>query len=172
MFKRRLVSLVPVAVLLGSLAGCITSRKDQMSRPLERSVPESPDLKAPSTLLASYRTIRQVSMFYRLDLRKDNGHSPKVAAAIRLHDSQVRDCYATRLDSTPQLRGNVELTFALSKSAQAFRDINRVGGTMTDKSLVGCLKQRIAEIPVNPPHDIYGSLDFNFSYKDDRVQSK
>ena len=153
---------------------CATPRSSSTSATHDKENPAHAMAEAPGTQvpIASYRLARQISMFYRLDLRKDNAHSQRVATAMREHDNVVRDCYMKRLDDSPQLRGNVELTFALSKTAQAFTDINHVGGSMKDKSLVGCLKQRLAEIPVSPPHDIHGSLNYSFNYTMGRMQSK
>lgn len=156
--------------------GCATPRSSSTSSysahdrdSTASTIPDVPETQVP---IASYRLARQISMFYRLDLRKDNAHSLRVAAAMREHDNVLRDCYMKRLDDSPQLRGNVELTFALSKTAQAFTEINHVGGSMKDKSLVGCLKQRLAEIPFSPPHDIHGSLNYSFNYTISRLQSK
>ena len=124
----------------------------------ERSVPDR------MTELASYKVMRRVSMFYKLDLFKDNSLSPAMAEVMKVGEDAVRGCYVTRLDYAPELKGQIALSFVLSKTSGTMRQIARVGGNLTDKALVQCIGRALARLPFNPPRPVRGRVLYSFNF--------
>ena len=122
--------------------------------------------------LASYTIARKISMYYRLDLKRDNFWSKSLAATFRDHDGRMRSCYTDRLHAQPTLKGALTFTFRLEKGRKTVRDMKRIGGTINDSHLAECLRQRTTEIPVNPPHNMNGLITWEFSVLDGVAQVK
>jgi hypothetical protein len=177
-----LASLLLAAAAVVFLASCATPQKPKKER---ASTPTSPsprgkapkgdtarfDSPRPSVMdpeipdpmaIGTYSVTRQISMFYRLDLLRDNEHSKDMAAIMHIYDAPVRACYVERLDDQPWLKGDVDLSFAMSKQSGGMEKIRHVGGTLRDPALVQCLKRRLAEIPFQPPRDMRGKLRYRF----------
>ena len=116
----------------------------------------------PMQNLGSYTVSRKISMYYKIDLKKDNRWSPYVAAALRRHDGRMRACYTERLNSQPLLRGEVSVAFRLERGSKAAKETTRVGGSIKDISLTDCLRQRLTEISFDPPKDMNGLITWEF----------
>ncbi len=130
---------------------------------LDAARPGGPDAEIPDPMaLGTYSVTRQISMIYRLDLMRDNAHSKSMAAIMHIYDAPVRACYVERLDDAPALKGEVDLSFAVSSKSGGMEKIKHVGGTLKDPALVKCLKRRLAEIPFQPPRDMQGKLRYRF----------
>ncbi len=175
--SRFTISLISWTLLLAS---CATPQKSDKSARSRKTLPPAPlaagqvprlDAIRPAILeseipdpmaLGTYSVTRQISMFYRLDLKRDNAHSKAMAAIMHIYDAPVRACYVDRLDSLPTLKGDVDLSFAVSKESGGMEKIKHVGGTIKDPQLVKCLKRRLADIPFQPPRDLQGKLRYRF----------
>jgi hypothetical protein len=118
------------------------------------------------TTLATYRARREVAMFYRVDLRRDNAHSPAVAGVIRANDARLRTCYTDRLAEAPDLKGQMVFSFRLSRRSGTMSRIARVGGSLDDKRLEQCLRQRLAKLAFHPPRDMGGTLAYDFDARE------
>jgi hypothetical protein len=147
------------------------SKKVAIAQPLTRGMvprldavrPVPADSGIPDPMeLGTYSVTRQISMYYRMDLLRDNAHAKDMATIMHIYDAPVRACYVDRLDSQPALRGDVDLSFAMSKNSGGMERIRHVGGTLKDPQLVKCLKRRLAEIPFQPPRNMQGKLRYRF----------
>jgi len=116
--------------------------------------------------IASYKVSRRIAMFYKVDLKRHNYYSPAVAQRLQAYEQVVRQCYTDRLDSVPNLKGQVTFIFSMSKATGTIDKIAREGGSLKDQAVVQCVKQRIAKINFNPPRDMLGRIQFSFAYED------
>lgn len=121
--------------------------------------PETPDPME----LGTYNVTRQISMYYRLDLLRDNVHSRAMSEIMHIYDAPVRACYVDRLEAKPALKGDVDLSFAISKERGGMQRIQHVGGSLNDPVLVKCLKRRLAEIPFQAARNMQGKLRYQFN---------
>ena len=115
------------------------------------------------TPLVSYRFHRDVSLFYKVDLHNNNRLSSTVAAVLRSNEDAMRACYTERLTNIPSLAGDLQLKFALIKSSGIATQIMRVGGTLTDQTMIGCVIKRFSEIRFQIPYDLRGLVHYRFS---------
>ncbi len=118
----------------------------------------------PMAELATTQIKRQIAMFYRLDLRENNAHTPAMVTIMRAHESKIRGCYTGRLDARPDLRGQVALAFSISKSTGTINRLKRVGGDIDDKPFLRCMKRQLVSMPFKPPYDMAGKLTYSFDF--------
>jgi hypothetical protein len=116
--------------------------------------------------LASYSFVREVAMFYRLDLAENNSLAGSIAAVVRSSEEALRQCYVDRLDDEPDLRGQLALSFELSKTTGNMRKVKSIGGTLKDPKLISCVKERLAKLTFELPRTISGRLDYTFDAKE------
>ena len=116
--------------------------------------------------LAAYRYRREISMFYRIDLAANNSQAAGLASVMRAYDEPIRACYADRLETIPNLSGDLMLSFALLKSSSNVSQIVRIGGSMTDLTTISCVIRRVGEIRFPSKHDVHGKVHYNFNYTD------
>jgi len=114
------------------------------------------------TTLATYRVVRRIGMYYKLDLSKDNRHAPQAAAVMRQSEEHFRDCYVERLEDQPHLRGQFALSFEISRRTGGMHHIAWIGGDLKDKQLVHCVMERLGHLTFYPPHDLRGQLLYTF----------
>jgi hypothetical protein len=112
--------------------------------------------------IAAYRVVRQVAMFYRLDLFTDNSLAKAMAEVMRKSEEAVRQCYVDRLDSQPTLRGEIGLTFEVPAATGNMETIELVSGSLKDKTLIACLKERLGALTFSLPRGVSGRLDYTF----------
>jgi len=136
-------------------------KKREPSSEVELELRDHPPVD-PMKDLGSYTVSRKISMFYRLDLKKDNFWAPSLAATFKSHEGQMRACYMERLNIQPALKGAISLSFRLDRGESTARDLKRVGGNITDNVLVDCLRKRVMEIPLNPPRRMRGLITWEF----------
>ena len=117
---------------------------------------------SPGELRASYTIRRQISMFFALNLFRDNASARGVADILKVYDPQMRGCYTDRLEEADGLRGTVQFKFVLSKQNGGIRGLKHVGGTLADPPLVKCLFDTLSgmNIPVNS--NMIGELTYTF----------
>jgi hypothetical protein len=113
-------------------------------------------------VLATVRPVRQIAMFYKLDLARDNALSKTMAGVMRENEHRIRGCYVERLEARPKLRGRLDLRFQVSKATGTMQWIARAGGNLSDPRLLRCVKQQLALLPFNPPRDLQGTLQYTF----------
>lgn len=150
--------------LIGILAGLVSlTEKDAHAAPrrvnrLDTTHPAEDQLH----VLATVRPVRQIAMFYKLDLARDNALSKSMAGVMRQNEHRIRGCYVERLEARPKLRGRLDLRFHVSKSTGTMQWIARAGGNLSDPRLLRCVKQQLALLPFNPPRDLQGTLQYTF----------
>jgi hypothetical protein len=113
-------------------------------------------------VVATLRSSRTISMFYRLDLRRDNVHAREMARILDGRQSQLRECYTDRLDRAPALRGQLVFAFELSKAKRSMLNIKRTGGSLDDKQLADCLRKELEGLAFKLPNDMRGTLAYDF----------
>ena len=180
------LSLVALLTTMSLNFGCASVEKSAETRKSARTVDTTKDVPRPKlrlvnmsertvpdrmTDLATYKVMRRVSMYYKLDLLKDNALSPAMAEVMRIGDDAVRGCYLERLEQSPQLKGQVALSFVLSKSSGTMRRIARIGGSLTDKPLVACIGRELGRLPFNPPRPVRGKLLYSFGVDETVAQA-
>ena len=165
----RLTHLLLVVIAVG----CATPQRsaktrDSSHQPRDASVPR-PELRlvdaSPGsrlTTLATYKVNRNVGMYYKLDLGKENRYANAMATLLRQQEEKFRACYLTRLDQTPELRGLIAFSFVVTKAGGNMDHIKRVGGSLDDPRLSACLSRELAKVPLNPPRNIRGKLLYSF----------
>ena len=116
--------------------------------------------------LAAYRYRREISMFYRIDLAANNSHAAGLASVMRAYDEPIRACYADRLETIPNLTGDLLLSFALLKSSSNVSQIVRIGGSITDLATISCVMRRVGDIHYQSKRDLLGKVHYHFSYVD------
>ena len=116
--------------------------------------------------LAAYRYRREISMFYRIDLAANNSHAAGLASVMRAYDEPIRACYADRLETIPNLTGDLLLSFALLKSSGNVSQIVRIGGSITDLATISCVIRRLGEIHFQAKNDLHGKIHYHFNYVD------
>jgi hypothetical protein len=140
----------------------VVRTRDSIPRPelrLADTLPRPPRL----TTIATYKVNRQVSVFYKLDLAKDNRYAQAMATLLRQQEDKIRACYMQRLDATPQLKGQIAFSFVVSKTGGSMDRIKRIGGSLDDPRLNACLSRELAKVPLNPPRDMRGKLLYQFN---------
>jgi hypothetical protein len=113
-------------------------------------------------VVASMRSARTISMFYRLDLRRDNVHARELARILDGRQQELRECYTDRLDKTPALRGQIVFAFELSKQKRSMLNIQRTGGSLGDKQVADCLRKELEGLAFSLPNDMRGTLAYDF----------
>ena len=116
--------------------------------------------------LAAYRYRREISMFYRVDLAANNSHAAGLASVMRAYDEPIRACYADRLETIPNLTGDLLLSFALLKSSSNVSQVVRIGGSITDLATISCVIRRVGEIHFQAKNDLHGKVHYHFNYVD------
>lgn len=166
------ILLILVTLLALQTLSCATTKRDEEPR-RARSAAVDPSIPRPKvrlsvvednkmTTLATYRVLRQVSMFYKLDLLKDNVLTAAMADIMRTNDEKIRECYVSRLEEAPTLKGQIALSFLVSKASGGIRRVSQVGGTLTDRPLLGCISRELAKLSLNPPKSLRGRLVYSF----------
>ncbi len=107
-------------------------------------------------------TTRQISMFFRLDLYKDNAFNSDVIQALQGFDSKLRGCYTGALNENNALRGNIVLKLLISEKTGTIRQIRRSGGSLVDGGLTNCLVKELLQIPLPVRKNMIGELSFMF----------
>ncbi len=171
-FSKLLKSCLLLGVLY--LSGCETLYKIDRGRPPNYlpppARPRDPQIVNPlAEEIADYKVSRRIAMYYRIDLKKHNYFSSKVAQSLKAYDEPVRQCYTSRIDANPNLRGKVTFVFAMSKQTGAIDKIAKESGDLQDPTVINCLKQQMAKIPFKPPQDMLGRIQYNFDYVDDQA---
>lgn len=115
-----------------------------------------------ASIIGTEKIERQIGMFYKLDLAKDNEHGPAMVEVMKFFDDGLRSCYTDRLEARPDLQGSLILRFKVSKDTGTMRKIKRSGGNINDKRMYQCLKKQLAIMPFDPPRDIRGTLYYRF----------
>lgn len=176
-------TLIFLTALLTLQLACATTKRDgeegrrQARTTLDPSVPR-PRVRLAvfeddkSTTLATYRVLRQVSMYYKLDLSKDNSLTAAMADIMRTNEERVRECYVARLEEMPNLKGQMALNIILSKAAGGIRRVAQVGGTLTDRPLLSCISRELGKLPLNPPKSLRGRLVYSFDVVETVAQAK
>lgn len=167
--------LIPIVLSL-VVSGCATTEKvpeprksarasEPVPRPKLRLVglPADQSNDRSMTTLSTYKVSRSIGMYYKLDLQKDNILAPTMSEVMRLYEDRVRDCYLSRLEEMPGLRGKVALSFVLSRASGSMRKIVQIGGNLTDRPLLSCVAKQLAAMPFNPPRVVQGRLLYSFS---------
>ena len=115
---------------------------------------------------------RQIGMFYKLDLAKDNDQARSMVEIMRLFDERLRTCYTDRLEDQPDLSGLLIVRFKLQKNTSNMRKIKRAGGDLSDREMFRCVKRQLASMPFDPPRDIQGTLYYRFVIVEPREAGK
>lgn len=109
---------------------------------------------------------RQISMVYRLDLKRYGRYNRNFVKVLATHDQDLRTCYSDRLNDDADLAGSVRFQFQVSRSSGVMQNFKIVGGTLRDPKLIQCMYYQLASIqfPVRAP--IVGNIDFQFRVYD------
>jgi hypothetical protein len=150
--------------LVGILACLVCSTENEAAAAPRRVVRLATSHQTDDQLhvLATVRPVRQIAMFYKLDLARDNALSKTMAGVMRENEHRIRGCYVERLEARPRLRGRLDLRFQVSKATGTMQWIARAGGNLSDPRLLRCVKQQLALLPFNPPRDLQGTLQYTF----------
>jgi hypothetical protein len=119
----------------------------------------------PDTNQSETRTNREVGMFFRLNLFKNNAMAPMVAATIASTDSQIRDCYGEALQRVGDFRGDVKFKFALAKQAGPFKKISIGSGSIGDQQFHECMLLALQQLKFSEIKAMLGELVYHFEYE-------
>ena len=122
-------------------------------------VPEIADPDA-SVAIAAYSYIRQVAMYYAVDLKSVNEFARDVSQTIKDNDALLRQCYSNRLDETPNLKGNIVYEIHLYRNYPV--RVAKIGGSISDKRLESCLTNKMKSLAFNPQKNMGGTVTYQF----------
>ena len=112
--------------------------------------------------LAHQRVVRSIAMYYKIDLKQDNAHSPAFAGILQENDQSLRSCYVDRLDTVPNLKGNLVFDFELAPRIPSISHVSRIGGNIKDLPLERCLRERTIALPFHAPRKMRGTVTYSF----------
>lgn len=105
---------------------------------------------------------RQIAMFYKLDLMRNNFRAKPIAAVLSAYDANFRACYTDRLEENNALRGDVRFTFILSKETGMMSKLRHTGGSADDPQLVQCVFNELKKIQFPIEDNILGELTYTY----------
>ncbi len=108
---------------------------------------------------------RQISMFFKLDLLRQNRYARGVADVLITYDANMRKCYSDRLDFNDELRGDVRFTFLLSKATGTFIKLKATGGSINDPKLSECLYRELSHMQFSVAENLVGELVYTYDVK-------
>ena len=108
---------------------------------------------------------RQISMFFKLDLLRQNRFAKSVADVLTTYDANMRKCYTDRLDFNDDLRGEVRFTFLLAKASGTMIKVKSTGGTIADPKLSECLFMELSHMQFSVAENLVGELIYTYDVK-------
>lgn len=107
--------------------------------------------------------IRQISMFYRLDLFKHNYHGREIAKVLDTNDGIIRNCYSSALDANETLKGDLHFTFLLSTKSGTMMKLRHSGGGILDPKMINCVYTALGQMQFSVPENMIGDLRYTFA---------
>jgi methionine-rich copper-binding protein CopC len=123
------------------------------------------DFAGKGEMRATVSFTRQIAMFYKLDLFKHNRYGKQISEVLAVYDSNLRNCYTSRLDYNDRLRGEVKFAFILSKQTGTMTKLKPAGGTANDPKLVECMYFELGQIQFPAPETMIGELTYTFDVR-------
>ncbi len=119
----------------------------------------------PDSAQSESKANREIGMFFRLNLFKNNAMAPMVAAAIASVDSQIRDCYGDALQRLGDIRGDAKFKFALAKQAGPFKKISIGTGSIGDQQFHECMLVALQQLKFPEIKAMLGELVYYFEFE-------
>ena len=108
---------------------------------------------------------RQISMFFKLDLLRQNRFAKSVGDVLSTYDANMRKCYTDRLDFNDELRGDVRFTFLLAKASGTMIKIKATGGTIADPKISECIYMELSHMQFSVAENLVGELIYTYDVK-------
>lgn len=120
-------------------------------------------------LRAVVKFTRNIVMFFKLDLFKQNFMAKDVAAVLSTVDPAVRQCYIDRLDEingeNNVLKGTVALKILLSKATGTMKKIKVGESTLNDPKLIRCMTLELGKLSFPLKENAIGELTYTFDLR-------
>lgn len=111
---------------------------------------------------ATITETREVSMVYKMDLRRFARYNRSVFPVIQKRDGRFRQCYLDGLQLKDNLRGTAKFDFTLAGGKGTVQRLKYKGGTLLDQRTVECLYAELGQMEFPVKVALSGSVTFAF----------
>lgn len=121
----------------------------------------SNDFGSMDEMRTSFTRTVNISMFYLLDLGRNNHYAKTIVRALQSQDLTFRNCYTSYLQRNSG-EGKVSFRFTISRSNGLMSNVRHSGGSLRDGRLVKCLQYRLGLMQFSVSRQLQGKITFQF----------
>lgn len=116
-----------------------------------------------SQLEVALKQTRIISLFYKLDLFKDNAHASELVQVFKRKDGTFRACFTKRMTRNGNAKGDVIFSFVISNKTLGIKGLRQVGGSFNDPAVIECLANEMENLRFPVERTMLGQLTWDFS---------
>lgn len=111
---------------------------------------------------AVMRSTRTISLFYKIDLFRQNHYAQDVMEVIQTHDADLRTCYSELLDRRAGERGELSFQIILSHNTHSIKTIKIKKADIREERFLECLYYKLMALSFPVSESVLGELTFTF----------
>ncbi len=114
---------------------------------------------------ATFRSSRQIAMFYRLNLFKHNRYAKQIISVLDVNDAAMRRCYLDLLELQENAKGRVKFSVLLSRKTGTMQKIKLRGGNIRQPKFIECLYYELSHLSFPVKESMIGELEYTFDVR-------